>query len=303
MLQIKHFKILLFPIVQNNILHFSSLLQLVTIILSVFAIAFNSENISILAEMALAAQIKLRGSLIGKAKVAELTQRYEDMSLMMKKVVEIGQELNNEERNLLSTAYQRVAGFKRHSWRVISNLERKAKVENDSRIFLVRTSREKIEAELEKVCMEIIELVDNYLLKGNNNFETNIFYNKMKGDYYRYMCEAIGIPDKRKKLVALANTAYSTALSISNKIDPLNPIKLSLILNYAVFLYEVKHSQKKAILIAQTGFDNAMIQIETLSDDSYKDATLILQMLKDNIKVWSNTIMPALEYEESDSDA
>ena len=43
----------------------------------------------------------------------------------MKKVVTIGQELNVEERNLLSVAYKNSVGSRRTAWRALSSIEQK----------------------------------------------------------------------------------------------------------------------------------------------------------------------------------
>ena len=43
----------------------------------------------------------------------------------MKKVVESGSELNNEERNLLSVAYKNTVGSRRTAWRALSSIEHK----------------------------------------------------------------------------------------------------------------------------------------------------------------------------------
>ena len=63
--------------------------------------------------------------LVQKAKLAEQAERYDDMAGAMKSVTEIGGELTNEERNLLSVAYKNVVGARRSSWRVISSIEQK----------------------------------------------------------------------------------------------------------------------------------------------------------------------------------
>jgi len=154
---------------------------------------------------------------------------------------------------------------------------------------------------LEKGCLEVVELIDNYLLKATNTNETVLFYQKMKGDYYRYMAEVITIPDKKKKIIDHANAAYSNAVTLSDRLDPFNPIRLGLILNYAVFLNDVKHNQKKAILLAQSALVDAMSHVNQLQNDAYKDATMILQMLKDNIKLWCNTVSPGTEEDENDA--
>ena len=53
------------------------------------------------------------------------TERFEDMLDYMKKVVLSGQELNEEERNLLSVAYKNTVGSRRTAWRALSSIEHK----------------------------------------------------------------------------------------------------------------------------------------------------------------------------------
>lgn len=52
--------------------------------------------------------------LVQKAKLAEQSERYDDMAQAMKSVTETGVELSNEERNLLSVAYKNVVGARRY---------------------------------------------------------------------------------------------------------------------------------------------------------------------------------------------
>lgn len=100
-----------------------------------------------------------REELVQKAKLAEQAERYEDMAAAMKAVTELNQELNNEERNLLSVAYKNVVGARRSSWRVISSIEQKAeaekKAESEKKATLVKEYREKIEGELKQICQEV----------------------------------------------------------------------------------------------------------------------------------------------------
>ena len=232
---------------------------------------------------------------MAKAKIAEHAQRYNDMCELMKRVVEVGNDLNNDERNLLSTAYKRSSEKKRQSWRVLCNIEKNSRFDPDAKMYILKALRERVVSDLEKGCLEIVELIDNYLLKASNTNETVVFYQKMKGDYYRYMTEVIVIPDKRKKLINHADVAYGTAVSVSDRLDPLNPIRLGLILNYSVFLNDVRCNQKKAILLAQSALDDAMSQVNQVQNDAYKDVTIIMQMIKDNIKLWCNTVNPGTE--------
>lgn len=73
----------------------------------------------------------------------------------MKKVAEFGAELSNEERNLLSVAYKNVVGVRRSSWRVISAIEQKTD-SADKKQQLAKEYREKIEAELNEICNNVL---------------------------------------------------------------------------------------------------------------------------------------------------
>jgi len=237
-----------------------------------------------------------RDEFITKAKIAEQAQLYDDMRAAIKSAVEFGDELSNEERNILSVAYKHVCGAKRMSWRVISSIEQKAEMENASRLDMVHDYREKIEMELEATCIELIMLLDSYLLKSCPNVEQEIFYNKMKGDYNRYLSEIISVPEKRKKVVSAANRSYSHGFSLAiEKMQAIHPVRLGLSLNYAVFLYEIKNMERKACILAKTAFDEAIAQVEMLRREDYKDSTMIMQYLRDNLNMWSKAGEPTPE--------
>jgi hypothetical protein len=63
---------------------------------------------------------------------------------------------------------------------------------------------------------------------------------------------------------------------------------LGLALNQSVFFYEISKSPEKACQLAKTAFDNAIAELDTLSEESYKDSTLIMQLLRDNLTIWMN---------------
>ena len=96
-----------------------------------------------------------KNDLVQKAKLAEQAERYDDMAAAMKAVTEQGGELSNEERNLLSVAYKNVVGARRSSWRVISSIEQKTEG-NEKKQQMAREYREKIEAELQDICKDVL---------------------------------------------------------------------------------------------------------------------------------------------------
>ncbi|MBN3311276.1 1433T protein, partial [Amia calva] len=222
--------------------------------------------------------------LIQKAKLAEQAERYDDMASAMKEVTEQGAELSNEERNLLSVAYKNVVGARRSAWRVISSIEQKTE-EQDKKIEMVKEYRRKVESELKSICDDVLKLLDKYLIANSTQPESSVFYLKMKGDYYRYLAEVASEEDK-KATIENSQTAYSEAFEISKKdMQPTHPIRLGLALNFSVFYYEILNSPDKACQLAKQAFDDAIAELDTLNEDSYKDSTLIMQLLRDNLTV------------------
>lgn len=59
-------------------------------------------------------------------------------------------------------------------------------------------------------------------------------------------------------------------------------------LNFSVFYYEILNSPDRACRLAKAAFDDAIAELDTLAEDSYKDSTLIMQLLRDNLTLWTS---------------
>ncbi|KAI8505935.1 14-3-3 protein zeta-like isoform X3 [Branchiostoma floridae x Branchiostoma belcheri] len=229
-----------------------------------------------------------KDELVQRAKLAEQAERYDDMAQAMKSVTEITDSvLSNEERNLLSVAYKNVVGARRSSWRVISSIEGKTEG-SENKLKMAKEYRAKVEAELEEICQDVLGLLDKHLIPRADSAESKVFYLKMKGDYYRYLAE-VASGTKRDEVVRESQTAYQSAFDISKTdLQPTHPIRLGLALNFSVFYYEILNAPDKACHLAKQAFDDAIAELDTLNEDSYKDSTLIMQLLRDNLTLWTS---------------
>lgn len=98
----------------------------------------------------------------------------------MKHVASSDQELTVEERNLLSVAYKNVIGARRASWRIVSSIEQKEESKgNEAQVSMIKGYREKIEAELAKICEDILQVLDKHLIPSAATGESKVFYHKM----------------------------------------------------------------------------------------------------------------------------
>ena len=260
------------------------------------------------------------------AKLAEQTERYEDMARYMKEVTMADPRLSSEERNLLSVAYKNVVGTRRSAWRIMSGIETKAAGTDDE---LYADYRKRVEKELNDICHEVLELLSDHLLptakadydKAKADYEEAekalaalerdpdekekkdlkdlkavldrcvelyVFYLKMKGDYYRYLAE-FTTSDTRKNVMENSCESYKLANEVAKEnMVPINAIRLGLALNFSVFYYEIMSQPDKACKMAKEAFDDAIQELDKVKDDSYKDTTLILQLLRDNITLWTS---------------
>ncbi|KAE8659250.1 14-3-3-like protein D [Hibiscus syriacus] len=154
---------------------------------------------------------------------------------------------------------------------------------------------EMIEAELSDVCASFLTLLDSNLIQSAAASESKVFYLKMKGDYHRYLVE-FKVGDERKAAAEDTMLSYKAALDIAlTYLAPTHPIRLGLALNYSVFYYEILNQSDKACSMAKQAFEEAIAELDTLGEESYKDSTLIMQLLRDNLTLWTSDVQDQLD--------
>lgn len=224
--------------------------------------------------------------LIFMAKLTEEAERYDEMVACMRKVVKLNNELDTEERNLLSVAYKNVIGPRRSAWRIISSIEaRESTKENSENLPLITNLRKEFERELIAVCDDLLGLLDTYLIPAAQGGEAKVFYLKMKGDYHRYYAEIAN--GESQKQAALEAYEKATEVAISS-LAPTHPIRLGLALNFSVFYYEIMKEHDKGFQLARHAYDEAVTELEALDDEAYRESNLIVRLLRDNLNLWTD---------------
>jgi 14-3-3 protein epsilon len=97
-----------------------------------------------------------------------------------------------------------------------------------------------VEKELEKICKELLEVLEKFLLPEDKTAEGQVFYWKMAGDYWRYLAEFASSEDRKGKAEkAKEKYEQATKTAVEQGLPPTNPIRLGLALNFSVFFYEI----------------------------------------------------------------
>jgi len=236
---------------------------------------------------------------LANAKLAEQAERYDDMVTYMLEFVAQGGTMSAETRNLLSVAYKNVVGARRSAWRILQAIVDRQTAKGES-AQLVKSYRDKIAQEVEEKCNDVLGLLDEKLIGGATDTESKVFFNKMKGDYYRYIVEI----NKTEDLMKSSEDAYCAAKTVAEELPSTHPIRLGLALNLSVFYYEIKENPKLATDTAKGAFDSAIAELDHLKEDSYKDSTLIMQLLRDNLTLWtSDQDQQEVDLEDVEGDA
>ncbi len=221
------------------------------------------------------------------ARITEQAERYEETIKYMEEIVKYKKDdLTTEERNLLSAAYKNCVSSRRSAWRSVFGIETKERSANSKYLHLVNDLKTLLEKELTDLCEKMLKLIDDFLIKKSTSAESIVFYMKMKGDYYRYLAEFTS-GEQHEKVSTNSLEAYKAASDLASELTCINPIKLGLALNFSVFYYEVMNDPAQACKIASETFEEGIKKIDHIEDEHYKDSTTILQLLKENIDMWS----------------
>merc|ERR1711934_621066 len=124
------------------------------------------------------------------ARVAEQAERFEVMVSFLNEAIDArsGEDFTIDERNLLSVGFKNLIGSQRGAIRTIGAIEQNPKYQKFGEAL--GTYKKQIEKELYDKCMLIVETVEKRCVKLAAEDESKAFFQKMIGDYYRYVAES-----------------------------------------------------------------------------------------------------------------
>jgi 14-3-3 protein epsilon len=232
--------------------------------------------------------------LLGTLKMMEQAERYTDMYML---IMEEGMRMRNllheqELRRLWCVSWKNQLGALRAGWRIVSSVEQKERSRAEPlRAVWCGAYRQRLEGDLVQLCRNVLSVV-NDMLGSANGGEERLHFLRMRMDLHRYIAECSGCSNSRR----VADETLEELLEASQQdLRPTHPLRLSMALSYACFYYEILNQPDKACTLAKSAFDAAIAELDALSEDDYKEATLLMQMLRDNLTLWTAAEDPGPE--------
>jgi 14-3-3 protein epsilon len=150
--------------------------------------------------------------------------------------------------------------------------------------------------------------------------EAAIFFYKLGGDYARYVSECHTDPGVVATHSDLALSYYSKARAVAGgHLHPGHPLGLGVLLNFSVFLFEVRHCEEEAYELAAAALDEVAVALRTpqppppgegegadspsspssssssspwppLSPQERSDSAAVQSLIRENLRVWAQVL-------------
>jgi len=204
----------------------------------------------------------------------------------MEERVKKGGQLTIPERDLFTNAFKQETNKLRFAIRVATHTEKEERnKQNLTEADLAFTYKYECEKTLVKRCDTCLELLV-MLLGGCEHGETGVIYGMMQGDYNRYKAE-FQSGKVRESSIKSAQKAYDAATEeAENALLETHPLRLSLALNYAIFLHDFLDAKKEASRTAALAYNAAVSRLEVMPTAAHVDAAETLRLLKENLLLW-----------------
>lgn len=163
--------------------------------------------------------------------------------------------------------------------------------QNADKAHILLEKKQQVSDELLATCHRILSLMNEKILPNAPNPEARALSFKIIGDLNRYIIDS-DVQNELERAKNDAGSAYKHSLQIYNsEVEYFSPIKLHVILNYAVFLYNNLQRKEQAINLLQDALTNEEAGIKDLVNDHerYDQAINSLSVMKTNLMAWTSS--------------
>jgi len=205
---------------------------------------------------------------------------------VLKTIIGSGVKIDKKKRDLFSAVYKAAIDSRRSLLFEYGNVVRDLCDLMDAIYDLYLDKYHDEVALLISYCKDAIGMIEN-ILRGENDIPTIVYFIRFRGDLYRYICE-FADSDESESSSKKAEEAYKEALDIcEGNLPKEDPIRLGLLLNKSIFLYEIKHNIEEAYETISYVLQDYEICVNNLSLESQTESQEILAVMKDNLNNWA----------------
>lgn len=194
--------------------------------------------------------------------------------------------LNEEERNLFMRSIKGKLNLFRNGWKTLIDFDN---FEGEKIVIpkiLIDEKRKHLEDLIKNYCMNTISTIQNVLQVNvkDDDYSGEIFYLKLKADYYRYYGEIA--PEKDfDKYKEECRQCYEKAYELcKNNLEYTSPLFLSVALNFSVFLYTLTDEVKLAYDKANEVYKQAILKLAP--EQKVPEVENIIKSIEENLTIW-----------------
>jgi hypothetical protein len=197
--------------------------------------------------------------------------------------------LSDEDRHLFSCVYKSAFDSLRQGVRHLTSIY-KAELEegHSDRAEKLREFQERAFADLDRLCERALSAINEHLLPNSPNARATAFYHKLVGDFSRYHSECAP-ESEMPKLLEKAKKNYDRSIEICAKELPLrDSLRLSVILNHAVFQYEHLHRKEDAAELIRAALEEIDGRQAGEGGEQEPEILATLEIMRRNIRLWGD---------------
>eukprot|EP00828_Plagiopyla_frontata_P045750 TRINITY_DN7920_c0_g1_i1.p1 TRINITY_DN7920_c0_g1~~TRINITY_DN7920_c0_g1_i1.p1 ORF type:complete len:231 (-),score=36.70 TRINITY_DN7920_c0_g1_i1:3-695(-) len=154
--------------------------------------------------------------------------------------------------------------------------------------------KNKLLEQLQQQTIDLNQSLKKAISKTKSDYSIH-YYLKLIAYFQQNLCNYIPSKDIKQDTLQI----YEKCWEYSNlKLHPTDPLKLKIALDYSVFLLEIMNDYSSSCKLTKKAFDDAINNIEHLSEEQYKEATTIMQLLRDNLTLWTSEMQDEPEEEK-----
>jgi 14-3-3 protein epsilon len=213
--------------------------------------------------------------------------RFSEAITFVEKLIAVKPSLGVEECSLFEKAFKLRIDPIRRTLLTLSAFYGNAVEEGQvQRAELIERYRERANAELTTLCHRAVDVLKCSLLPNAESPKARVFFYKLLGDHWRYLAEHSAGRDHQTAMTE-AEEHYKREIEIADEaLLKSNPLRLGVILHYAIFKFDHAKALSEAVDLAQKARSDAEIDLAQLSVAEQSEALEVLSAMRANLATW-----------------